>query len=450
MNNSFYKLDQLAISLKALLPMNPEYQQKLDKKFRLEFNYNSNHIEGNTLTYGETELLLIFGDTRGNHNLREYEEMKGHDLALKLAADLAADNEHPLPESFIKNLNEIILKEPFWKEAVTADGQNTRRLIKVGNYKEYSNSVRLPNGEMFNYASPAETPILMQELTDWYRTEGKALHPVTLASMLHYKFVRIHPFDDGNGRIARLLLNYVLLKNNLPIITVKSTDKQNYLRVLHLADVGNIEPFIDYIAALVTWSLEVSIKAAKGENVEEPNDWQKELQVLKKKIGQKGDAKIESKYSMENVQAIYKNSIEPLAEKWEMQLEKFDSLFYYRKCEINITTDDLMDPLYRSVNNTIIQNLKDAWKLSSFNNNFIEAVEIFCSYEKLRMPAKETKFQAGATKFSFHDNAYEMSFEDAIPTKSILYNEFLGDEEMANIVNTFSKNLMNSIYKATN
>jgi Fic family protein len=158
MNKSFYKLDQLALSLKALLPMNPEYQQKLDKKFRLEFNYNSNHIEGNTLTYGETDLLLIFGDTQGNHNLREYEEMKGHDLALKLVEDLAADNEHPLTESFIKNLNEIILKEPFWKEAVTADGQNTRRLIKVGNYKEHSNSVRLPNGEMFIMLRPRKPP----------------------------------------------------------------------------------------------------------------------------------------------------------------------------------------------------------------------------------------------------------------------------------------------------
>lgn len=430
--------------------MKPEYQQKLDKKFRLEFNYNSNHIEGNTLTYGETELLLIFGDTQGNHNLREYEEMKGHDLALKLAADLAADNEHPLTESFIKNLNEIILKEPFWKEAVTADGQNTRRLIKVGNYKEYSNSVRLPNGEMFNYASPAETPILMQELIDWYRTEGKALHPVTLASMLHYKFVRIHPFDDGNGRIARLLLNYVLLKNNLPIITVKSTDKQNYLRVLHLADVGNIEPFIDYIAALVTWSLEVSIKAAKGENIEEPNDWEKELQVLKKKIGQKGDAKIESKYSKQNVQVIYKNLIEPLAFKWETQLEKIDTLFYYRKCIIKITVYDFMNRDYETKVDTFYE-LENLWKQASSSDKvFIKAIKISCHYEKLRLPAEETKFQAGILEILFHDNACEIIIQDAIPFRSILYNESLSDEEMANIVNTFSKNLMNSVYKATN
>jgi uncharacterized protein YejL (UPF0352 family) len=290
----------------------------------------------------------------------------------------------------------------------------------------------------------------MQELIDWYRTEEKALHAVTLAAMLHYKFVRIHPFDDGNGRIARLLLNYVLLKNNLPIITVKSTDKQNYLRVLHLADVGNNEPFIEYIAALVTWSLEVSIEAAKGENIEEPNDWEKELQLLKKKIGQKGDAKIESKYSMENVQAIYENLIEPLAEKWEIQLDKFDSLFYNRKCYVYITAKDSFTFNYQSTANTL-EELKKLWKkISAEDKKSIGAIRIWCNCEKLRMPAKETKFQVGATKFSFHDNAYEMSFEDTIPTKSILYNESLSDEEMTNIVNIFSKNLMNSVYKATN
>ena len=67
------QIDHLANQLKEMLPIKPEDKQRLDKKFRLEFNYNSNHLEGNTLTYGETELLLIFDDTKGNHTMREYE-----------------------------------------------------------------------------------------------------------------------------------------------------------------------------------------------------------------------------------------------------------------------------------------------------------------------------------------------------------------------------------------
>ena len=141
-------VDKLTDELKALQPLKGEYQEKLDKKFRLEFSYNSNHLEGNTLTYGETELLLIFDETKGNHPLREYEEMKAHDVAYKLIEEWAKETERPLTEQHIKNLNEVILVRPYWKEASTADGQNTRREIKVGDYKEHPNSVRLANGEI--------------------------------------------------------------------------------------------------------------------------------------------------------------------------------------------------------------------------------------------------------------------------------------------------------------
>ena len=73
----FDYIDQLSATYNSLLPMSPENQRRWDKKVRLEFNYNSNHIEGNTLTYGETELLLLFDETHGNRPMRDYEEMKG-------------------------------------------------------------------------------------------------------------------------------------------------------------------------------------------------------------------------------------------------------------------------------------------------------------------------------------------------------------------------------------
>ena len=103
-------VDELFIRLNNLQPLKAEDQNRLDKKFRLEFNYNSNHIEGNTLTYGETELLLLFDDTIGNHkSLREYEETKAHDVAYKLIEEWAKDIERPLTEQIIKNLNKLFL-----------------------------------------------------------------------------------------------------------------------------------------------------------------------------------------------------------------------------------------------------------------------------------------------------------------------------------------------------
>src|ERR1700761_3286777 len=136
------RIEALNSNLKRLQPLSAELQEKLDKKFRLEFNYNSNHIEGNTLTYGETMLYLIFDKTTGDHEGREYEEMKASDAALKMIQDYAADEERPLTEAFIKDLNRIILVRPYWSNAITPDGQPTQRMIAIGDYKKQPNSVR--------------------------------------------------------------------------------------------------------------------------------------------------------------------------------------------------------------------------------------------------------------------------------------------------------------------
>ena len=101
---------------------------RLWNKLKLEWNYNSNHIEGNTLTYHETELLLVFGRTSGGHPMRDYEEMKAHDVAIDHVRRLAAE-ERELSEAEIRQLNSIILKEPFWAPAETPDGQPTRKRI---------------------------------------------------------------------------------------------------------------------------------------------------------------------------------------------------------------------------------------------------------------------------------------------------------------------------------
>lgn len=337
MANVFDTIDKLAAELKSLLPMEPEHKERLDKKIRLEFNYNSNHIEGNTLTYGETELLLIFDKTTGNHELREYEEMKAHDVAFEMIKVWANDTERPLNEADLKNLHKVLLVRPFWKEAITPDGQPTRRLIEVGSYKKYPNSVRLQNGTIFHYASPDETPIKMGELIDWYREEDGNIHPLTLAAMLHYKFVCIHPFDDGNGRISRLLMNYVLLQNNLPPVIIKSADKKNYLFALNRADTGDYEAFILYIAEQLKWSLEMAIKAAKGEALEEQGDLDKKIALLEKELKQiDPEQEIKTHFNRDVFLDIRDTWLVDLINQTLPVIEKFNKFFLGSSHFINI------------------------------------------------------------------------------------------------------------------
>lgn len=322
------KINALQQELASLQPLPADRQEKLDRKFRLEFNYNSNHIEGNTLTYGETELYLIFDKTTGDHSGREYEEMKASDAALRMIQEYALDKERPLTESFIKELHKLILVRPYWADAMTPSGQPTRREIKVGQYKSQPNSVRLQNGEMFHYASPEETPSQMGDLIQWYRDEleKQELHPVALAALLHYKFVRIHPFDDGNGRMSRLLMNYVLYVHGLPPVIVKSADKKNYLFALNKADSGDIDAFVEYVGEQMLWSLEISAKAGKGEDIEEKEDLYKEIEIWKKGIERPQDNNILLK-NEHVIAKIYTETISPFVIHFENKMRIFKDLF---------------------------------------------------------------------------------------------------------------------------
>lgn len=277
------KINNLKEELDKLAPIGKEFANNIKKKFRLEFNYNSNHLEGNTLTYGQTQLLLLFDKSSGDVPVSDIEEMKAHDVALGQIEELAKDEERPLTEQFICELNKTILVKGFWKDSIDLNGNPARKKIEIGKYKSLPNSVLLRNDEIHEYASPEETPLLMNELIIWYRDNIGIIHPVHLAAEFHYKFVCIHPFDDGNGRVARLIMNYILLRNNYPPVIIKSDDKESYLTALQKADLGDKIGLVEYIEKQQVWSLELNIKAGKGEDIEEYGDIEKEIEILKRK-----------------------------------------------------------------------------------------------------------------------------------------------------------------------
>lgn len=269
------KIETLFKEWQSLQPVKDEYQQRLDQKFMLEFNYNSNHIEGNTLTYGQTELLLLFGRVVGEAKMKDLEEMKAHNVCLKMTIAEAGEKDRPLTESFIRILHQTMLREDYTVYRQLPGGVNTSYVVHAGCYKTRPNSVITPTGERFEYASPEETPALMTDLIQWYNqaeADGK-LTPVELAAMFHYRYIRIHPFEDGNGRIARLLMNYILLRHGYPMIVIRSKNKKAYLEALGKAD-KNIGPvpsdganatleqaqdFVNYIIKQVEQTLEDDI-----------------------------------------------------------------------------------------------------------------------------------------------------------------------------------------------
>lgn len=289
------KIAELFKEWRSLQPLKESDQVRLDRKFMLEFNYNSNHIEGNTLTYGQTEMLLMFGKVVENANMKDLEEMKASNVGLNMVKDMALDKEQPLSEYFIRTLHQTLLREDYTVYRQLPDGTTTSYVIHAGQYKTRPNSVITATGEHFEYASPEETPALMTDLLQWYNeaeTKGE-LSPIELAALFHYRYIRIHPFEDGNGRVSRLIVNYILYRHGYPMIVVKSADKDNYLTALNRCDVtvgsvpsegahaelSQIAPFVEYLSKCLERALDISIKAAKGESIEDADDWRKNLKL---------------------------------------------------------------------------------------------------------------------------------------------------------------------------
>ena len=222
----------------ALQPLSDRDREMLSRRFTIDFNYNSNHIEGNTLTYGQTELLLLFGKIVGEADVRDVHEMTASNVGLKIMKEEALLKETPLTQHFIRTLHKTLLREDYTVYRTLPGGVQTSYVIHAGQYKTRPNSVITRYGDRFEYASPEETPALMSDLVDWYNDAERSgkFTPIELAAIFHYRYIRIHPFEDGNGRIARLMVNYILTRHDYPMIVVRSRKKKQYIEALHRTD----------------------------------------------------------------------------------------------------------------------------------------------------------------------------------------------------------------------
>lgn len=333
MNTRFQNLNYQLAEWQSLQPLKFEDHDRLWRKLRLDWNYHSNHIEGNTLTYGETEILLIHGQAAGDHRLRDYMEMRAHDVAIEHLRGLL-DEDRPLTEADIRDFNRILIKEPFWKDAITADGQQSHIEILPGDYKKQPNNVRTSSGEIFRFADPVDVPFKMNELLVWLRDSlvSKELHPIEIASKLHHDFVLIHPFGDGNGRTARILVNYVLMRHGFLPLIVPTEQKDRYLAALRKADSGELDALTEYLAICAEASMARGILAAKGESIEEQDDLIKEIELFKRR--QNGEGKNVIPKSNQAMQELYQTNLRPLFAEFVETMGRMDDLF----TEVRVTT----------------------------------------------------------------------------------------------------------------
>lgn len=231
--NRFRHLDELKAKLDSYRPLAREIVDNLHEDLVLRWTYNSNAIEGNTLTLKETKVALE-GITVGGKTLREHFEVLNHREAIYFVEELVKKGS-PLSEWDIKSIHHLILKNIDDKNA------GRYRLVNVtisGADHVPPDAVQL-NSEMATFI-------------EWYHNDGQRLHPVERSARVHADFVKIHPFVDGNGRISRLLMNLELMKGGFPPVIIAVERRLNYYETLdHAHTTGDYSPFLELIIETV-------------------------------------------------------------------------------------------------------------------------------------------------------------------------------------------------------
>lgn len=236
----YQQINELKSELDQYRPLPTAVVRNLRNVYRVEWTYNSNAIEGNTLSLIETKVVLEDGLTVGGKRLQEHLEVVNHAEAIDFVEE-QVQKHSTLDEHTLKLIHYLILKN--------IDNENAGRYRSI--------NVRI-SGSKHEPPHFLQVPPEMKDLFVWYERAKEELHPVELAALFHFKFVYIHPFADGNGRTARLLMNLILMGHGFPPAIVKAENDQRlrYYETLEMASTGkNLEPFIQLIAGQVKESL---------------------------------------------------------------------------------------------------------------------------------------------------------------------------------------------------
>lgn len=466
LKDTLKRVDELSAELNRLRPIFPAQEKRIMDKFRLDWNYNSNHLEGNRLSFGETKALLLHGITAQGKPLKDHLEIKGHNEALKYIEEVIK-KVRPFTETFIREVHEMILKETYEVDAITPDGQPTRRQIHIGEYKTVPNHVLTKTGEIFYFATPEETPAKMADLVAWVKSEldNEEASPLLLAAEFHYKFICIHPFDDGNGRLARILMNFILMVKGLPPVIIKADKKDEYFGALQQADGGNLEFFFEYIGEQLIHSLEIMVKGAKGESIEELDDVDKELALLKQELRNEEDVRFRK--SNEVILKLWQNSFFQLFDSIHKKMNQFDDLFLEKseRCAVNEngSISEGHDDDYNSYINTqfdrIIQliNAKEREVDPNNINRIVRELDAFkidsigyrCRWEGFKKNRHNPFDLEVGIEIHFNKMKYSVNglgnTKDAFEPISKLYHEILSDAEIEKIANALAKYVLAGI-----
>ena len=246
------RIEKKLKELNKIRPLPLSAVKKLQEHFQIEMTYNSNAIEGNSLTLKETFLVINEGITIKGKPLKDHLEAKDHKEALEYLYDLVEKHKkQTISERFLRNLHQLVMQKT---DKEWAGKYRSSNVVILGADHKPPEAVDVSNQ--------------MEKLIKWIGNNKKKLHIIELAALVHHKLVYIHPFFDGNGRVARLAMNLLLIQKTYPLAVILKNDRKKYYQVLDKADKGNLAHFVNFIAQSAERSLDTYLRAFSLKNKE--------------------------------------------------------------------------------------------------------------------------------------------------------------------------------------
>jgi Fic family protein len=325
--NLLLRIDELQSKINSFGKFDEEILKKINYKFRLDWNYYSNAMEGNSLTKAETRSVMVDAILLEGKSFKDVQEMRGHDdVVLEILK--IGKGELRLSEKRIKTIHKGIIFE-----------NRDEFVNQVGEWKSSNNHLINYRGEKFDFTDYSDVKDEMHQLLDWlnaeldklYNNKMDAKHPVLIAAEFHIKFIGIHPFYDGNGRTVRILSNLILVACGYPPVIIKSQEKEN-IYYKSLADIqgygGGHDIFNSFFATKVIESQEIVLSALQGKDIDEENDLDKKIKLFEKEF-EIIDSEKEIKWNLnfDTVKQMYHDWIRNLIVEMVPVAQKFNKFY---------------------------------------------------------------------------------------------------------------------------
>jgi len=253
--NASESFDRAVNLQRSMAKLNEATSYRIFEKLTMIRVYHSNAIEGSQLSLQDTISFLQDDIINEQKPVLDHLDALGHAAAIGLVGSTLRQGEK-VDQNFVCEVNELLTKHT----TTIAIASSTEVASTSGMYKQTPNSIKLASGQIHETVDPEQ---VVQEMIELFHfCEHSTAHPIVKAAIAHFNFIRIHPFEHGNGRGARILMNLILQRHDLPPAVIKVEDKDQYLNCLHLAENGDIVPFIEFVASSLVQTMEFILEAA--------------------------------------------------------------------------------------------------------------------------------------------------------------------------------------------